>query len=66
MVEESTARARRKNKRKSRWSDLPLSGDESSHICVEPLVIYASFVLFMISFGYFLYAIFMPVEAMTS
>ena len=54
-----------KRKRKNSWSDLPPVGDDSTHQCFTPVVFYASFSVFMLAFGYFLYAICMPVEAMT-
>mmetsp|Transcript_9295 Transcript_9295/g.11366 ORF Transcript_9295/g.11366 Transcript_9295/m.11366 type:complete len:131 (-) Transcript_9295:55-447(-) len=54
-----------RSRKKKKWSDLPPVGDESTHQCFTPLILYASFAIFMLSFGYCLYAIFIPVEAMT-
>ena len=51
-------------KRKSSWKDLPAIGDESTHICLTPLIAYASFIIFSLSCGYFLFAVFMPVAPM--
>lgn len=56
---------RAKKKKKSRWADVPLTGDETTHICFQPALFFASFVLFMMSFGYCLYAVIMPVERLT-
>ena len=55
----------RSRRRKPSWRDLPPEGDESSHQCFEPNILKGAFAVFMLTFGYFLYALCSPDQAMT-
>ena len=57
--------SRSKKSKRSSWRDLPLVGDERTHVCLPDYLVYGAFVTLMFSLAYLLYACAMPVQTMT-